>query len=314
MYDKLYIKIAYWYYTLGLTQDEIAKRLSFTRQKVNHIINSLVDLGVVTINIHGYESENMENESYLEEAFGLKRAIIASDYGESETALYKVTNVAAQYLESTIQQGDVIGLSWGQTLSNVIASMTYQKRSNCRVVQLIGAQNIEKTALKSDEIVRELANKLDCPSYMLHAPVVVDYEETKEMLMKEKTVRASFDCMRKCNIGVFGIGELSEKSTMCKRGYIQKEDMERMRAEGFTSDIGMNPIRLDGSFDHCHLEKRILNAGMDIIGQIDNVIAVASGIEKAEAILSVLRTKCVDTLIVDETTAKKIIQEKRRSL
>jgi len=43
MREDVYIKIAYWYYTLGMTQDEIAKRLSFTRQKVNQIINSLMD-------------------------------------------------------------------------------------------------------------------------------------------------------------------------------------------------------------------------------------------------------------------------------
>ena len=48
MREDVYIKIAYWYYTLGMTQDEIAKRLSFTRQKVNQIINSLMDLGIVT--------------------------------------------------------------------------------------------------------------------------------------------------------------------------------------------------------------------------------------------------------------------------
>ena len=60
MKRNLNIKIAYWYYTLGMTQDEIAKRLSFTRQKVNQIINSLVDLDVVTINIHGYERDNIE--------------------------------------------------------------------------------------------------------------------------------------------------------------------------------------------------------------------------------------------------------------
>ena len=60
MKRNLNIKIAYWYYTLGMTQDEISKRLSFTRQKVNQIINSLVDLDVVTINIHGYERDNIE--------------------------------------------------------------------------------------------------------------------------------------------------------------------------------------------------------------------------------------------------------------
>ena len=92
MKRNLNIKIAYWYYTLGMTQDEIAKRLSFTRQKVNQIIKSLVDLDVVTINIHGYERDNIELEGKIEERFGLKEAIVATDYGEKDTAIYKALN------------------------------------------------------------------------------------------------------------------------------------------------------------------------------------------------------------------------------
>ena len=133
MKRNLNIKIAYWYYTLGMTQDEIAKRLSFTRQKVNQIINSLVDLDVVTINIHGYERDNIELEGKIEERFGLKEAIVATDYGEKDTAIYKVANVAAQYLDETIQQGDIIGVSWGRTLAEVVDQMTFKRRRECRV-------------------------------------------------------------------------------------------------------------------------------------------------------------------------------------
>ena len=88
MKRNLYIKIAYWYYTLGMTQDEIAKRLSFTRQKVNQIISSLIDLDVVNINIHGYERDNVELECRIEERFGLKEVVGTEDNGESRTAIY----------------------------------------------------------------------------------------------------------------------------------------------------------------------------------------------------------------------------------
>ena len=110
MRRNLNVKIAYWYHTLGMTQDEIAKRLSFTRQKVNQIVNSLPDLGIVTVNIHGYERDNVELESQLEEQFGLREAIVATDNGEKDTASYKLAKVAAQYLDETIQQEDIIGV------------------------------------------------------------------------------------------------------------------------------------------------------------------------------------------------------------
>ncbi len=307
MREDVYIKIAYWYYTLGMTQDEIAKRLSFTRQKVNQIINSLVDLGIVNISIQGYERNNIELECQLEDRFGLKRAVIATDYGERDTVLYKVANVAAQYLNDTIRQGDIIGVSWGRTLSEVVNQMVYHKRSDCQVVQLMGAQNIEQKVEKSDEIARNLANKLDCPSNMLYAPVVVEHKMTKQMLMKERSIQASFELMNKCNVAIIGVGELTEQSTMCTRGHITKEDVRVLREAGFVGDIAMNPIRADGSWDHCPLTERSLNASIECLKRIKNVILVACGDSKVDATCAAMQTGCIDILITDETTARKVL-------
>ena len=55
MKRNLYTKIAYWYYVLGLTQDEIARRLGFTRQKVNQLLSALREQDVVHITVRGFE-------------------------------------------------------------------------------------------------------------------------------------------------------------------------------------------------------------------------------------------------------------------
>lgn len=309
MNRNLYVKIAYWYHTLGMTQDEIAKRLSFTRQKVNQIINSLQDMGIVTLNIHGYERDNIELESQIEERFRLKETIIATDYEEPSTAIYKVANVAAQYLDETIQQGQIIGVSWGRTLAEVADQMSFRRRSACRVVQLMGAQNIEHPVEKCDEIARGIANKLDCPSYMLYAPVVVEHAETKRWLFQEKSIRASYELMRECDIAVLGVGELSEQSTMCTRGHITREDIRILREQGFVGDLAMNPIRRDGSYNNCPLTERLLNADMECLKNIDNTVLVATGEEKIEAIQAALSSGCVDTLIIDETTARRVMED-----
>lgn len=307
MNRNLYVKIAYWYYTLGMTQDEIAKRLSFTRQKVNQIINSLVDLDVVSINIHGYERDNVELESKIEERFGLKEVMIASDYGERDTAIYKVTNVAAQYLDENLQNGQIIGVSWGRTLAEVVNQMTFKRKSECRVVQLMGAQNIEQMVEKSDEIARGIANKLDCPSYMLYAPVVVEHAETKRCLLKERSIKASYELMSKCDVALLGVGELTERSTMCTRGYITKTDIRILREQGFVGDIAMNPVRKDGSFDDCPLSERLLNAEPKCLKDVPNTVLVACGEQKVEAIQAVLCSGVINTLIIDEATARQVM-------
>ena len=304
MNRNINIKIAYWYYGLGMTQDEIAKRLSFTRQKVNQIINSLVDQNIVSINIHGYERDNIELETTLEEKYKLKEVIVVTDYGEAETAVKKVANVAAQYLDEVIQQGDIIGVAWGQTLAEVVEQMAFKRKAGCKVIQMMGVQNIEQPVEKADEISRGMAEHLDCPSHMLYAPVVVAHAETKKWLLKEKSIIASYRMIEKCNVALVGIGDLSFESTMYKRGYLTKEDIEELRENGFVGDISMNPVRKDGSYDNCPISDRLLTADIECLKNINNTIAVASGVNKAEAIRAALLTGCVDTLIIDETTAR----------
>ncbi len=294
MNRNLYIKIAYWYYTLGLTQDEIARRIGLTRQKVNQIINGLKEQDIVHITVRGFEEENAALECALEEKFGLKECIVVSDYGESETAVYKVALVAAQYLENTIKNGDIIGISWGRTLSMTVEQMGFSHKAECKVVSLLGALNMTQKISKADEIARNFANKLDCPSIMLYAPLVVDHPETKEWLLKEKHIKQSFDFMKQCDIAVLGIGTLTAETSIYGR-----EELP----EGFVGDIATNLVRADGSFNANPLQDRLLAADMQILKDIPNTIAVAAGAGKASALRGALSSGCIDTLIIDETTA-----------
>lgn len=304
MKRNLYTKIAYWYYVLGLTQDEIAKRLNFTRQKVNQMINSLKDQDIVHITVQGFEQDHIELETLFEERFGLRECLIVSDYGEPDTAVYKVANVAAQYLEETLKNGDTIGVSWGNTLAKIAQQMEFSHRTDCRVVSLLGALNMSKKIDKADEIARNFANKLDCPSVMLYAPLIVDHPETKKWLLQETQIRQSFDFMKQCNVAVLGIGTLTAETSVYGREVLAKEELPQLQSRGFVGDICTNLVRLDGSWDSNPLQDRLLAADMDCLKGIDNVVAVAAGAEKAEAIQGVLRSGCVNTLIIDETTAK----------
>ena len=69
MEQDIKTKIAFWYYSCGLTQEEIARRLSLTRQKVNAIIGALKEDGIVTVSIRGCERDYPEWEHFLEEHF-----------------------------------------------------------------------------------------------------------------------------------------------------------------------------------------------------------------------------------------------------
>ena len=303
MNRNVYTKIAYWYYILGLTQDEIAKRLGLTRQKVNQLINNLKEQEIVHITVRGFEEENAALECAIEEQYGLKECIAVADYGEQETAIYKVALMAAQYLENIIKNGDTIGISWGRTLSMIVDQLKFSHKPDCKVISLLGALNMTQRISKTDELARNFANKLDCPSVMLYAPLIVEHPQTKDWLMKEGHIRQSFDQMKNCDLAVLGIGTLTADTSVYGREVLSKEALP----EGFVGDIATNLVRADGSYDSNPLKDRLMAADMEILKAIPNTIAVASGAEKCEAIRGVLRSGCIDTLIIDETTAKLLL-------
>ena len=304
---SLKTKIAFWYYSCGMTQDEIASRLCLTRQKVNSIIGSLKEDGIVSISISGEFDNDISTERIIEDTFGLQRVIIAPSYEDPKLAFLKVANVAAEYLEQSVSNGDTVGVSWGRTLKATISEMRFQNKPNCCVVQLLGAQSMDNLGTKSDDIVRSLSEKLNCGSYLLYAPVVVSKKEIKDLLINEVPIKKSFEAMRNCDVGIFGIGEIKSNAPMHKMGYLTDTDIKELNEAGFIADIGLNPIRYDGSFDNCFLGERLLNADTECIKSIKNTVGIASGAEKAEAVIAVLRSGLLKTLIIDSLLGNKIL-------
>ncbi|MCI8327533.1 MAG: sugar-binding transcriptional regulator [Lachnospiraceae bacterium] len=305
---KLDVKIAHFYYTLGLTQDEIAKRLSLTRQKVNQIMNSLVEKGVVSIVVNGELERSMSLEQRLEEKFHLKQAVVVESHeNDTEKHIFQaVTEAAARHFERIVQNKSIVGVSWGETLTATVGHMQYRKRGECRVIQLVGTQNMWEGAVTADEIVRNLANKLDCPSFMMYAPNVVVHAETKKCLMEEEVLKKSFEWIRKCDIALIGIGELGEKCTIWQKDVFPREEILKLQNEGFCGDICLNFLRIDGDGESCKLRKRIIGVSLEDLRTIPNVMAVATGREKVEAIVGALKSGCINTLIIDDDTAQRV--------
>ncbi len=300
-------KIAFMYYSCNMTQEQIASRLSLTRQKVNSVIGSLKSDGIVAISICKGDDTASEREAVIEERFGLKRVIISPSYGEPELDFLKLANTAAGYIESTVSNGDIVGVSWGRTLCSAVREMRFQNKKDCCVVQLLGAQTMDGLGAKSDDIVRSLAEKLNCGSYLLYAPMVVSSGELKRLLIKERPIQKSLDAMKKCNIALFGIGGIDRNAAMHRMGYLSDSDIERLMAEGFLADIALNPIRADGSTDGCFLSDRLLNADIECIRSIENTVGIAAGIGKADAVIAALRSQLLKTLIIDSALADEII-------
>jgi len=148
-----YVKVAYYYYKAGMTQDEIAKKMTMSRQRVNRIIKRCLETGIVTITIRENFNTNVELEAQMEERTGLNEVFISSsDMKELNESLGAAASV---YLERILKDNDIIGFSRGRALSHLVSNLTPINKKNLTVTQLVGGLNAQETSTNSDNIVRD---------------------------------------------------------------------------------------------------------------------------------------------------------------
>jgi lsr operon transcriptional repressor len=69
-------------------------------------------------------------------------------------------------------------------------------------------------------------------------------------------------------------------------------------------------IDKEGNLVDSNIESRLLTTPLDKLRSLKNVIGVAAGDEKVDAIKAVLKGGYIDVLITDESTALKLLENK----
>ena len=306
--NKEMVKVSYYYYKKGLTQGEIAKKMNMSRQRVNRILKKALEDNIVQIKINDMDKYNVELENKLEEKFNLKQSVVINPI--DDYTIYGALGIAgAEYLEGILTKEDMIGVTWGRTLSEVAKRLSYNEKLNVSAVQLIGGLNIAYTDLQADEITRTIGRKLGGNSHILYAPAIVESKEIKDAFMSDNNLKETFENMRKCNIIIAGIGELKEDTQLHKDEDLNDEYKKHLFCQGCVGDIGFRWYDKDGNpIRHNYYDRTI---GYDILKNKNNalVVGIAGGEKKYEAILGALKGNYLDVLITDNDMAERLISQ-----
>ncbi|MCZ2258099.1 sugar-binding transcriptional regulator [Sporosarcina sp. G11-34] len=299
---KTLLKIAYYYYKDGLTQQEIAKKLSVSRQKVNRCIKRLLAEGLVTIEIAKIEGSYEEMENYLERLLGLKRVVIAHVENE-QSIIEQIGKAGAQYVMENMANGLRVGVSWGKTLHRVGGYLSDKRKENVEVIQLIGGVNSIIVADMTNEITRLFATGLQAIPHYIHAPAIVKNKKLRESILKEESIRIVLEKIDECHMAVVGIGELGSDSTIYGQSYVDQAHSNYLHDQKAVGDICLHMFDKQGRFIGEDMDHYSIGVGLDQLMNIPQVIAVAGGVEKVSAILGAIRTGVIDVLVTDSISA-----------
>lgn len=303
-----YRRVAYYYYKNGLTQDEIAKRMGTSRQRINRILSACIKTEIVRIEIDGIENCNLELESKIEKKYGLKEVHVI----ENENANELNNNLgieSADYLSRTIKNDDIIGLSRGHAVAFTVKNIPYLTNlKNIIVTQLMGSTKEEESQLGVDRMAYQLAEKLSAREELLYVPSIVGSAHLKRAFMEDPICKRTYSVMKDTKIAIVGIG-MAKKQWKHMMNLYNEDDMEhREWAEKVVGEVCTHFYDINGNVIEPPFRDRMLTIELKDYRKIPTRLGIAGGIEKFEAIKGAILGKYINVLVTDKNVAERLLE------
>jgi DNA-binding transcriptional regulator LsrR (DeoR family) len=304
-------QVASMYYEANLMQSEIAKRLDASPSTISRLLQEARDVGIVEITIHYPWKSSAELEEQIASRFDLRHVKVLISRGQPYPQMLQGLGVlAARYLESILAAGMTLGISWGTALHCTVKALRPARRFPIMVVQIIGAVDTSDPMIDGPDLARQLANLYGGEYRYLYAPLIVADPHTKEVLLQQDQIRQVLEVARQADVALVGIGspvpEVSSLSLL-RAGYLTREMLPQLQKRGVVGDVCARHYDIHGQIADIELNQRVVGIELEDLHHIEQVIGVAGGAAKAEAILGALRGHHVNVLITDDTAAEKIL-------
>ncbi|WP_165423322.1 sugar-binding transcriptional regulator [Ktedonosporobacter rubrisoli] len=318
--DDIYLltEVASLYYEENYTQEQIAKVIGVSRSGVSRLLTRSRELGLVDIHVHHPLRTSTSLRDELMQRFGLQDAQVLLSSSPDELVLSHVGALAARYTDRRIQEsqaaGDeairIVGISWGTSMLEMLKGLRPRRRLPLNIVQLMGSVDTSSMPdIDGPDIARRLADAYGGRCYYLHAPLLVADATVRNGLLKERSLRRSFQTMEQMDMALVGIGGARpEASGLFRAGYMDENELEVIRSQGAVGDICGCYFNIDGQLCATEMLDRTITVPFATMRKVPLVIAVAAGVAKNEAILGALRTGVVKVLITDEPCARAVLQ------
>lgn len=303
-YEKdIMIKIAWKYYIEGMTQNEISDSLNLSRMKVIKYLEKAKTNNIVQFKINLEELDNLNLQNRIKEKYNLIDICIVP---ASESHIVdSITIAAAQYIEDRITSDTLISIGYGEAVSKTLGNLRISSKYNVTFVSLSGGVKFYMpTAINTRS---DYYTNPHYKHYIVPAPLLVSDEQVASKLLEEKSISKILEMVPHSNLTIIGIGALNDRATLIKEGYFNLNDFEILKSKGAVGDLLSQFYDINGNIIDLQLHNRLISTNIELLKSLNNVVAVAGGIEKKDAIIGALKGGYIDVLITDESTALSLL-------
>jgi len=311
---RLMTRVARLYFEKKLRQSQIAEQLDLSQATVSRLINRAREEQIVQTVVRVSPGIYTDLEEALQERFNLKEVIVADCVEESDDEIFRsIGSAAAYYLETTIKNGDVIGISsWSASLLAMVKAMhTVKGIKNAQVVQILGGLGNPAAEVHANYLTRRLAELIYGKATFLPAPGVADSIDMKNMILQDYFVNQAVNKFNSVTFALVGIGALNPSQLLASSGNrFSPKELEELQKIGAVGDICLRFFDMNGVPINCVVNERVISMPLEKLKEVKRCVGVAGGKRKYNAIRAAVKGKLINVLITDRFTAEHIVENK----
>lgn len=308
------IHAARMYYYQSLTTEAIAQEMGISRSSVSRLLAYAKENGLVTIQVIDVEDQptslGRTIQSHYKEAKKVHVVPVSHILSESDW-LERTAQYAANYLNTMFDSEMIMGVAWGATISAISRYLQPKTTHNSHIVQLNGAGNTRTMGIEyASEIILRFADAYQASVDLFPVPTFFDYVSTKEAMWKERSIKRILELQQRADLLLHSIGAVRSgvPSHVYSGGFLEEKDYQEIRRLNIAGDIATVFFRQDGTFHNIPLNQRASGPNLELIKQ-KRAICVVSGLGKAAGLHAALSGGLVKELIVDEPTARLLVNK-----
>lgn len=305
--DQIVHKAAWLYYTHGLRQDEVARRLNISRASVALYLRRARETGIVNISASTQLFRSDRLARRLEDVFGFEAVWVLGEEGLTDDPAAEIPVLSASVFLEMVRNGDRVGVAWGRTVYAIADAMSYADRQGVTVVEMCGNLG-SPYSYRPDQCTMEIARRLNASGLNFYAPLVLSTEDLASRLREEPVIREQLDGIANCDLALFTVGTLDEDSHVIRCGALGLDELAELKKLGAMGVIAGQIIDSDGALLDCNYNRRMISADFDSIRAIPRRLMVVQEDAKFEPLLAAINGRFFTHLVLTSNMAERLLE------
>lgn len=301
--SELMEAIARRFYFDDVSKMQIGNEFGISRFRVARLLEKARAIGMVRIEISNVGVNIDELAQLLARHLHLDHVCLVEANRNIVTERDTLARQAAKYLSTNIRPNDRIGFSWGRTLMPIARYLGPLPPSE--FVQITGV--IGDDPSKSPiTLIGQISQQSGVEGRMLIAPLFSSSAETAKVQRKEPAVARILELFDDIDIAVLSVGAWDSRVTQLEQ-LLPQSDIEVLDQRGAVADFSGVFFDADGNYLNLSLNDRRISITVEQILKVPNVLMVAGGTQKTEAIHAVCRSGIPTALVTTAEVAQELL-------